>query len=113
MGRFSSLNIIGRILDLIGKGVIVALSVWLTLLLIQSAAPQVQQPYVPAMIVGIVAFLIASLFLTIFDFSASAILHCFISDEDFGGSRNTPESLKDFLEINDKSVAMATEVKTI
>ena len=35
VGRFASINIIGRILDLIGKGVIVASSVWLTLILIQ------------------------------------------------------------------------------
>ena len=35
-GRFSSMNIIGKVLDVIGKGAIVALSVWLTLLLIQS-----------------------------------------------------------------------------
>jgi hypothetical protein len=48
--------------------------------------------------------MIASLFLTIFDFAASSILHCFIMDEDFGGSQNTPESLKDFLDRNDKKV---------
>ena len=34
VARFSSIIIIGRILDLIGKGAIVAASVWLTILLI-------------------------------------------------------------------------------
>jgi hypothetical protein len=41
-------------------------------------------------------------FLSIFDFSALAILHCFIVDEDFGGSSRTPESLKSFLDLNDQ-----------
>ena len=36
MGRFTSISIIGRILDLIGKGVIVAGSFMLTVLLIES-----------------------------------------------------------------------------
>jgi hypothetical protein len=45
--------------------------------------------------------MIASLFLAIFDFAASTILHCFIMEEDFGGSNNTPESLQGFLRAND------------
>ena len=38
-GRFASANVIGRIIDLIGKGAIVAMSVWLTIMAVQSQAP--------------------------------------------------------------------------
>ena len=69
---------------------------------------------VPAVIIGIVAYLIGSLFLSIFSFSCTAILHCFLLDEDTGGSQVTPNSLKGFLDYSDKQnakSAQATEEK--
>ena len=69
---------------------------------------------VPAVIIGIVAYLIGSLFLSIFSFSCTAILHCFLLDEDTGGSQVTPNSLKGFLDYTDKQNAKsahATEEK--
>jgi len=48
-----------------------------------------------------VAYLVGSLFLSIFSFACTAILHCFILDEDTGGSDFTPDSLQPFLDMND------------
>lgn len=62
---------------------------------------------VPAVIIGIVSYLIGSLFLSIFSFSCTAILHCFLLDEDTGGSSCTPNSLKGFLDYTDKQNAKA------
>ena len=59
----------------------------------------------PAIVVGLIAYVIAGLFLSIFDFSALAILHCFIVDEDFGGSSKTPDCLVHLLEENDRREA--------
>jgi hypothetical protein len=44
--------------------------------------------------------MIASIFLSVFDFSALTILHCFCLDEEQGGSRNTPDGLKKFLDLD-------------
>jgi hypothetical protein len=49
------------------------------------------------------AYVVASLFLTIFSFSARTILHCFLLDEENGGSRDTPECLKKFIDDFDES----------
>lgn len=57
-----------------------------------------------------ISYLVGSLFLSIFTFSATTILHCFILDEDTGGASGlTPASLVPFLEKydagNDKAKA--------
>ena len=44
--------------------------------------------------------MIASMFLSVFDFSALTILHSFCLDEEQGGSRNTPDGLKKFLDMD-------------
>jgi len=78
---------------ILGKGTITGVSMYLTFLFVGMAAPDVQQPLVPAALVGIVAYVVGSLFLSIFSFSSTAILHCFIMNEDVGGSDITPDSL--------------------
>jgi choline transporter-like protein 2/4/5 len=97
-GRFSAASISSMILSFLGKGVIVGLSVWLTILAVAEWSPQTKSPVLPAVVVGIFAFMVSSLFLSLFTFSALTIMHCFIVDEDFGGSDRTPDSLKEFLE---------------
>jgi len=49
-----------------------------------------------------VAYVVGSLFLSIFSFSCTAILHCFIMAEDSGSNVPSPPSLKSFLDLNDK-----------
>jgi hypothetical protein len=52
-----------------------------------------------------VAYVVGSLFLSIFSFSCTAILHCFIMAEDSGCEIASPESLKPFLDLNDEKNA--------
>jgi len=101
-GRFTSLNVVGWLITFLGKGIIVGLSVWISILIMGSGYPQIQQPIVPAVIVGFAAYIVSSIFLSVFDFAALAILHCFIMDQDFGGSTRTPQSLQPFLDKNDE-----------
>lgn len=110
-GRFSSAMIIGWIMMMLGKGTIMATSAYITILVVQSSYPEVAQPYLPAAIILVVAYLVGSLFLSIFSFACTAILHCFIMDEDTGGSQNSPESLKPFLEYNDEQNAKKEAAK--
>lgn len=86
---------------ILGKGSIVAASGYISYMYFTEIYPQLTQPLMPALIVAMISYLVGSLFLSIFSFSCTAILHCFILDEDTGGSTNTPESLKNFLDYND------------
>merc|ERR1711957_688369 len=78
-------------------------SAWESFVVIKGSYPEVSQPLVPAIIVSIVAYVIGSIFLSVFSFSANTILHCFIADEDCGVKGNTPKSLEPFLEFNDNN----------
>jgi hypothetical protein len=49
-----------------------------------------------------VAYIVGSLFLSIFSFSSTAILHCFLLDEETGDGKLTPDSLKSFITENDE-----------
>ena len=89
---------VGTIMMFLGKGTIMGLSCYLTFLLVQASAPNVSQPLLPAAIILLISYIVGSMFLSIFSFSATAILHCFILDEDTGGqSGMTPKSLEPFL----------------
>lgn len=86
---------------MLGKGTIMGASTYLTYLVIKEAAPEVEQPLLPAAIILLISYMVGSMFLSIFSFACTAILHCFILDEDTGGSEMTPESLQGFLDMND------------
>jgi len=77
----------------------------LTYILIKFQYPEVSQPLVGACIVAMVSYLVGSLFLSVFSFSCTALLHCFIMSEDQGINANTPKSLEPFLELSDKQKA--------
>lgn len=96
-GRFTGLDISIFLVSLLGRGILIALNVYICVLI--SNAYEVELPIVFAVITAIIALVITTLFLTIFDFSSLAILQCFLLDEDLGGSKKTPDSLKPFLEM--------------
>lgn len=92
-GRFSSATVVGWIMMVLGKGTIMGSSGYLTILAVNKMTPEITQPFVPALIIAVFAYMVGSLFLSIFSFSCTAILHSFILDEDTGGSQNSPASL--------------------
>jgi hypothetical protein len=74
---------------------------------------QVYSPVFPIVIVVVIAYLLSSIFLSLFSFSSTTILHCFILDSELaekGGKSNqhTPQSLIPFIEKNDEISAKAT-----
>lgn len=114
MGRFSSAAVIGWIMMILGKGTIVGTCVWLTYFLTLKFAKDVTQPILPAVLIGLVAYFVGSLFLSVFSFSCTAILHCFILDEDTGGDDSmTPESLVSFIDkvAPDRGKALKENIK--
>lgn len=100
-GRFGAVALTGGILTVLGKGSIVALCTFLTIALIDAEFPQISQPYLPAFIIAFFAYLVSSMFLSIFRDSGLTILHCFCLDEEQGGGKQTPDSLKVFLDITE------------
>lgn len=87
-GTYAAMNIVGWIMTGIGKGVIVGISVYLTMVLaaenvlVTTEGAKIQQPFVPAFIVLLVAWLVASLFISIFDFACLTILQCFLTSKE-------------------------------
>lgn len=75
-GTFASSEFIGWIMVAIGKGAICGSMTYVTLLLAQQKvlSEKVQQPFVPAAVILMFSFVVSSLFLTLFDYSALAIL---------------------------------------
>lgn len=109
--RFNAVGWTGAILLFIGKLLITASCAFLTIVLVDAQNTKglseygikyqkIEQPFIPAAIVAVFAFMIASMFLSVFDFSALTILHAFCLDEEQGGSRNTPDGLKKFLDMD-------------
>lgn len=108
---WSALTYISYIMFFLGKGLIVTASAWLTYILTQYALPNIQQPLVPAIANGLWAYLCASLFLGIFDFSAMAILQCFCVNYELGGTCYTPDALVDFIDQLEEAEAKDSEGK--
>jgi hypothetical protein len=104
-GRFGSAGMIGWIMMILGKGTIMGASAALTFIYIREGYPDVSQPLIGTLIVAAVAYLVASLFLSIFTFACTAILHSFILAEDTGCKLPAPTSLQPFLDFNDNENA--------
>jgi hypothetical protein len=106
-GTYTAMNIVGWIMTGIGKGVIVGASVYITMVLAQenvlvtTEGTTIQQPFVPAFVVLLVAWLVAGLFISIFDFACLTILQCFLTSKEVastkGGKIFAPPSLRGYL----------------
>ena len=74
----------------------------MTISITESTQPDIKQPYIVALLVSFWAYMVASIFLSLFEDSAITILYCFILDEEHGGSTRTPDSLRPFLDLADE-----------
>ena len=70
---YAATSMVGFIMALLGKGAIVACTTWVCFLIAQNI-PAVENPILPAVFSALISYLVASLYLSIFDFSALAIL---------------------------------------
>jgi len=78
----------------VGKALIVIMSGWIAYLIIMNSElkDQVYSPVFPVIVVVAIAYIISSIFLSVYSFSSTAILHCFLLDEEIKGNR-CPKSL--------------------
>ncbi len=71
--------------DLLAAGISEALittaCTFICLAIVDAMFKDIEQPFIPALVVALFAYMIASVFLAVFDFSALTILQCFCLDE--------------------------------
>ena len=105
--RFFSMAVVDWIMICLGKGAIISASGFATFYITKQYYPSVNQPFVPTVIVSVIAYIEASLFLAVYTFSSRTILHCFLIDEDNGNENIAPDCLKGFIELGETHRASA------
>jgi len=100
--RFSIILSIGAILIFVGKALIIIFSGWIAYLIMMNSdlKDRIYSPVFPVIVVCIIAYILASVFLSVYSFAANAILHCYLVDEEVGGNRQ-PASLQEFIDKNE------------
>ena len=88
----------------VGKALIMGLSGWIGYLILMNSdfKDKITSPVFPVIIFVIMAYLISSVFLSVYAFASTAILHAFLLDEEVGGNR-APAALLEFVRRNDKT----------
>lgn len=102
-GRFAIITSIGSILMFVGKAMIMIASGWIAYLILMNSPmkDQIYSPVFPVIVVVIIAYLLSSIFLSVYSFSSTAILHAFLLDEEVKGNR-APKSLQAFIQRNEQ-----------
>lgn len=90
---------IANILMFIGKAFIMGVSGFLTYIILEksSISEKLYAPFVPVVVVIIIAYLTSSIFLSVFSFAANTMLHCLFFDCEVGGG-HTPVALQEFVD---------------
>ena len=93
----------------LGKAVVIILSGWIGYLILmneRNLKESLQSPIFPIIVIVFIAYLISAIFISLFSFSATTILHCFIIDSELSTTKGrnneyTPKSLQPFLAKNE------------
>lgn len=82
--RYSFVTSLGAILMFLGKAVIVTSSGFIGYVIIMNSylEDEVYSPILPVVVIVAIAYLIGSIFLSVYSFASLAILHCFLLDEE-------------------------------
>jgi solute carrier family 44 (choline transporter-like protein), member 2/4/5 len=100
--RFAALGAIGDIYKIIGKVFITCLSSYLGFLIITHFNPfqdEIQSPIPPTCVFALVSYIIAGLFMSIYEMVCDTIIQAYLVDEQLHitGVQFAPEPLKDFM----------------
>lgn len=90
-GRFAVTAILGWIFIFIGKIAIISATVIVGYIIIKNDSDlndKVASPVFPCIVFGVIGYLIAVMFLTIFGFAMDCVLQSFLVDESLAGSDN-------------------------
>ena len=102
-GRFAVATILGWIFIFIGKVAIISSTVIVGYIIITNVNEidkNISSPFFPCIVFGLIAYLISTIFLTIFGFAMDVILQSFLVDETLAGQdsygAHRPKSMDDF-----------------
>ena len=90
-GRFAVATVLGIVFMFVGKVFVICCVVFICYIIItnnSSIERNLSGPYFPCLIFAIIAYVIASFFMSIFGFSMDVILQCFLVDETLAGPDN-------------------------
>jgi len=98
VGRFAVIGSIGAILMFVGKALICTLSGFIGYLILMNTdlKDKINSPILPTIVIVVIAYLISSIFLSVYSFSSTAILHSFFLDEEIEGNHK-PQCLAEFV----------------
>ena len=91
--RFGVTSGVGCIFMFLGKAFVIISSCLICYLMLtewEEPAQLVQTPYGACIVVAIIAYLIASIFMSVFSFASDAIFQSFILDEELGPENRPP-----------------------
>jgi choline transporter-like protein 2/4/5 len=82
--RYSIVSSLSAILMFLGKAVIVTLSGFIGYVILVNSylKDEIYSPILPVIVIVAIAYLIGSVFLSVYSFASLAILHCFLLDEE-------------------------------
>jgi len=104
-GRFAVSNFLGSAIMWVGRAFTTFTTAgigYIMVAFIPSVEQHLSSPFMPVMIIGMMAFVISGLFLSLFSFSLDTILLCFLVDEGWAQhqghetGKNRPKELNDF-----------------
>ena len=100
--RFALVNVFAGIFTFFGKlivGLGVAFMGWYLLVKWEEVKDTIYTPIIPTIACFVIGYILATLFLTIYDLACAAILQCFLVDEETPGmqGKNRPAQLEPFL----------------
>jgi len=105
-GRFMTLGAIGNVFIFLGKWQIALASTYCGYLIITRSSlyeDELNSPLFPSIVFLLLAYVIASLFMSLYGMAVDTILHCFLLDEELCSKnsrppQHAPEQLKSFLD---------------
>ena len=105
-GRFTIVSGIGFILMFLGKAIIVGLSGFIAYIILMNSKlkDSITSPIFPTIVSVFIAYLVSSIFLSVYSFASTAILHCYLLSEEVH-SVDHPKCLDPFIKVNDEENA--------
>lgn len=105
--KFAMVSSIATIFMFLGKICITVTTGWVGFLMIEPLVPAETNPWGPVALILVAAYIIASIFIGIFDAASNTILQCYLMDKDMGTKDNephVPKNLRGFLSEGDDKV---------
>ena len=107
-GRYAAFGGISSTFNFLGKAMITCSSTYLGFFIIterHSISDEITSPVGPTVVFAIVSYLVAALFMSVYEMAGDTIIQAFILDEKLNGEKQSvfaPEPIKDFMDEKDR-----------